>query len=59
MRQQLESFFSKQDLDNYLTVIVELLKYQKSPIIKNFTRHTLSKFFILDIFHPKRLFFCI
>lgn len=38
-------YFSKRNLDCYLTVIDELLKYQKSPIIHKFSRYTLSKVF--------------
>ena len=38
-------YFSKRNLNCYLTVIDELLKYQKSPIIKKFSRYTLSKVF--------------
>lgn len=38
-------YFSKRNLDCYLTVIDELLKYQKSPIINKFSRYTLSKVF--------------
>ena len=38
-------YFSKRNLDCYLTVIDELLKYQKFPIIHKFSRYTLSKVF--------------
>lgn len=38
-------YFSKRNLNCYLTVIDELLKYQKSPIIQKFSRYTLSKVF--------------
>lgn len=38
-------YFSKRNLNCYLTVVDELLKYQKSPIIHKFSRYTLSKVF--------------
>lgn len=38
-------YFSKRNLDCYLTVIDELLKYQRSPITQKFSRYTLSKVF--------------
>ena len=37
--------FSKRNLDCYLTVADELLRYQQSPIIHKFLRYTLSKVF--------------
>ena len=37
--------FSKKNLDCYLIVIDELLKFQDSPIIRKFAKYTLSKVF--------------
>lgn len=37
--------YTKRNLDCYLTVIDELLKYQNSDIIRKFARYTLSKVF--------------
>ena len=37
--------YSKRNLDCYLTVIDELFKFQKSPIINRFAKYTLSKVF--------------
>jgi glycosyltransferase involved in cell wall biosynthesis len=37
--------YSKRNLDCYLTVIDELFKFQKSPIIKRFAKYTLSRVF--------------
>lgn len=38
-------YFTKRNLDCYLTVIDELFKFQNSPIIKKFAEYTLSKVF--------------
>ena len=37
--------YTKRNLDCYLTVIDELFKFQKSPIIKRFAKYTLSRVF--------------
>lgn len=37
--------YTKRNLDCYLTVIDELFKFQDSPIIRKFTKYTLSKVF--------------
>ena len=37
--------YSKRNLNCYMTVIDELLKFQHSPIISKFARYTLSKVF--------------
>ena len=37
--------YSERNINCYLTVIDELLKFQDSPIIRKFARYTLSKVF--------------
>jgi hypothetical protein len=37
--------YSKRNVDCYLTVIDELLRYRQSDIIRQFARYTLSKVF--------------
>lgn len=38
-------YYTRRNLDCYLTVIDELFKFQNSPIIRKFTKYTLSKVF--------------
>ena len=37
--------YSERNINGYLTVIDELLKFQDSPLVRKFARYTLSKVF--------------